>query len=137
MAKTFRELNVYMRAVEASREVFEITQHWPPAELYSLSNQVRRSSRAVAALIAEAWARRIYNAAFINCINQALGEVYETKAWFDHALACGYIDDALYEALSNKWDEISGMLQRMIHRASSPAPSNGDALKSGSLPPDY
>lgn len=125
MARTFRDLNVYLRALQASREVFDLTRGWPPVEKYSLSNQVRRSSRAVSALIAEAWARRIYQAAFINSINQALGEVYETEAWFDHAYECGYIDEDQHAHLYGEWDEIGGMLQRMIDRAESFVPING------------
>ena len=125
MPRTFRELNVYMRALRASRDVFYLSREWPPVERYSLSNQIRRSSRAVSALIAEAWARRIYEAAFINSINQALGEVYETEAWFDHAFECGYIDEAERTRLCKEWDDIGGMLQRMIDRAKSFVPKNG------------
>ena len=126
MARTFRELNVYMRALQASREVFDLTRGWPPIEKYSLSNQLRRSSRAVSALIAEAWARRVYHAAFVSSIYQALGEVYETEAWFDHAYECGYIDESKREELYETWDNIGGMLQRMIDRSESFAPLNGD-----------
>lgn len=125
MAKTFRDLNVYMMALEASREVFVLTKGWPAVEKYSLINQVRRSSRAVSALLAEAWARRIYEGAFINIINQAIGEVYETRAWFDHAYNCGYIDEEQCADLDKTWHSIAGMLQRMIDRAESFAPLNG------------
>lgn len=129
MAKTFRELNVYMKALEASREVFILTKDWPPVEKYTLSNQIRRSSRAVAALLAEAWARRIYEGAFINTISQAIGEVYETRAWFDHAFNCGYIDEAQHLELDATWHSIACVLHRMIDRAEQFAPLNGNKAR--------
>jgi four helix bundle protein len=70
IAKSFRDLNVYRRAQEAAREIFEITRNFPPEERYSLTDQVRRSSRAVKAMIAEAWGRRRYKAVFVNKLDE-------------------------------------------------------------------
>ena len=95
---------------------------------------MRRSSRAVNAMIAEAWARRMYPAAFVNKIDEALGEAMETQAWLDHAFDCGYLDGKEYRALDDTWQRIGAMLSRMIQRAddsvelpvanSNPAPSS-------------
>src|SRR6266516_987374 len=72
-AKSFRELKVYQAARDAARLVFDFSKHFPREEQYSLTDQIRRSSRAVKALLAEAWARRRYKAAFVNKIDEALG----------------------------------------------------------------
>lgn len=114
---SFRELNVYQLARENARLIFECTRSFPKEERYSLIDQVRRSSRAVNALIAEAWARRRYPAAFINKLNEALGEAMETQAWLDHALDCQYIDSPNHHSLDAAWQSIGGMLQRMMDRA--------------------
>src|SRR6266700_1716657 len=90
-AKSFRDLKVYQAARDAARLVFEATKKFPPEERYALTDQVRRSSRAVKAMIAEAWARRRYKAAFVNKIDEALGEAYETQSWLDDALDAGYL----------------------------------------------
>lgn len=79
--RSFRDLKVYQAARGEARRVFETTQAFPPEEKFSLTDQIRRSSRAVNAMIAEAWARRRYQAAFVNKINEALGEAMETQAW--------------------------------------------------------
>lgn len=70
-------------------------------------------------MIAEAWARRRYQAAFVNKINEALGEAMETQAWLDHALDDGYISAPIHESLDNAWQSIGGMLQNMIERSES------------------
>lgn len=74
IAKSFRDLNVYKLARQAAGEIFAITKTFPKDERYALTDQIRRSSRAVKAMLAEAWARRRYKAAFINKIDEALGE---------------------------------------------------------------
>ena len=86
----FRDLDVYELAREQARRIFALSKTFPPEEKFSLTDQIRRSSRAVNAMIAEAWARGRYPAAFINKIDEALGEAMETQAWLDHALDCGY-----------------------------------------------
>jgi four helix bundle protein len=68
-------------------------------------------------MIAEAWARRRYRAAFINKIDEALGEAMETQAWLDHALDCGYIGRTQYRSLDESWQKVGAMLNRMIQRA--------------------
>lgn len=117
IARSFRELNVYKMGREAALAVFEVSKAFPKEEKYSLTDQVRRSSRAVNAIIAEAWARRRYRAAFVNKIDEALGEAMETQAWLDHALDCRYLDEPVFRKLDAQWQSIGGMLTRMIDRA--------------------
>ncbi len=102
-----------------------MSRDWPPIERYSLTSQIRRSSRAVGGLVAEAWARRRYTPAFVNTVNQALGEATETQAWLDQAYECGYIDDTTLRQMDSDWEQIGGMLQRMIDRADTFAPRSG------------
>jgi four helix bundle protein len=115
--RSFRDLEVYVLAREHAKKLFAISKSFPREEKYSLTGQLRRSSRAVTALIAEAWARRRYPAAFINKIDEALGEAMETQAWLDHALDCEYLDRDQYRALDGAWQSIGAMLNRMIQRA--------------------
>src|SRR6266498_4884400 len=114
IARTFRDLNVYREAQEAVQKIFELSGRFPPEERYSLTDQIRRSSRAVKAMIAEAWARRRYKAAFINKIDEALGEAYETQSWLDDALDAGYLSGKAFEEVDRRYDAIGGMLSRMI-----------------------
>jgi len=116
-AKSFRDLRIYQAAREAARSVFELSKGSPLEERYSLIDQIRRSSRAVKAMIAEAWARRRYKAAFVNKIDEALGEAYESQSWLDDALDSGYLSRDAFEELDRRYDAIGGMLSRMIDRA--------------------
>lgn len=113
----FRDLIVYRRAVREANEVFALTQGFPHEERFALTDQIRRASRAVGALLAEAWARRRYRAAFINKVNEALGEAMETQAWLDHAITCKYIAREQYKLRDAEWQEIGAMLNGMIDRA--------------------
>ena len=114
---SFRELKVYQLAREQARVIFEVTKSFPSEEKYSLTDQIRRSSRAVNALLAESWARRLYVAAFVNKVDEALGEAMETQAWLDHCLDCRYITLAQYREIDAAWQSIGAMLNRMIERA--------------------
>ena len=113
----FRDLDVYKLAREQAKVVFALSKAFPMEEKFSLTDQIRRSSRAVNAMIAEAWARRRYPAAFINKIDEALGEAMETQAWLDHAVDCGYLDRNQHRSLNDSWQKIGAMLNRMIQRA--------------------
>jgi four helix bundle protein len=115
--RSFRDLNAYKKAREAARAIFEITKSFPREERYALTDQIRRSSRAVNAMIAEAWAKRRYEAAFISKVNDALGEATETQSWLDHALDSDYITSAQFAELDASWQQIGGMLNRMTERA--------------------
>lgn len=119
MAKieSFRELDVYQQAHKQAKILFERSCQFPKEETYSLTDQVRRSSRAVTALLGEAWARRRYKSAFTNKVNRALGEAMETQVWLDHARSCGYLSQDEYEQFNEAWDHIGAQLRRMIQRA--------------------
>jgi four helix bundle protein len=118
VARTFRDLRVYQLARAAAREVFEATKSFPAEERYSLTDQVRRSSRATKAMISEAWARRRYKAVFVSKIDEALGEATETQSWLNDAFDCGYLDSTQFEKMDADWHSIGAMLARMIDRAS-------------------
>jgi four helix bundle protein len=115
-AKSFRELKVYVAARSTAKDIFLITKTFPREERYALTDQIRRSSRAVKAMLAEAWARRRYKAAFINKIDEALGEANETQSWLD-ALDAEYLTKPQFEELDRRYQAIGGMLSRMIDRA--------------------
>lgn len=116
-ARSFRELKVYQAAREAAVRIFELSKDFPREERFALTDQIRRSSRAVKAMLAEAWARRRYKAAFINKIDEALGEANETQSWLDDASDCAYLTTADFKKLDDKYQAIGGMLARMIDRA--------------------
>jgi four helix bundle protein len=113
----FRELNVYKLARQETRKIFLRSRNFPPEERYSLTDQIRRSSRAVKAMIAEAWARRRYRAVFINKIDEALGEATETQSWLDDCLDSGYISAIEFKQMDAGWQSIGAMLNKMIMRA--------------------
>ena len=113
----FTDLRVYRAAMDEASSLFETTKTFPNEERYTLTAQMRRSSRAVGALIAEAWGRRRYTAAFSNCLNQAIAEAHETRAWLEHAHHCGYIDKAAFRAATRAWQDIASMLYRTTKRA--------------------
>lgn len=115
--RSFRDLDVYKLAREQAGRIFAMTKSFPKEERYSLTDQIRRSSRAVDAMIAEAWARRKYRAAFVNKIDEAMDEAMETQAWLDHALDCNYLNNVHYKELNAAWQHIGAMLNRMIDRA--------------------
>jgi four helix bundle protein len=117
IARTFRDLNVYREAQEAVQKIFVLSCRFPTEERYSLTDQIRRSSRAVKAMIAEAWGRRRYKAVFVNKLDEALGETTETQSWLDDARNSGYLSMEQFEALDSKYTSIGQMLSRMIDRA--------------------
>ncbi len=115
--RSFRDLDVYALGREQATRIFVISKAFPKEEKFSLTDQIRRLSRAVNAMIAEAWARRRYPAAFINKIDEAMGEAMETQAWLDHAVDCEYLDNKQHRALDDAWQRVGAMLNRMIQRA--------------------
>src|SRR5437879_13215193 len=92
IARTFRDLKVYQLAQDVAQTIFALSREFPTEERYSLTDQVRRSSRAVKAMVAEAWGRRRYKAVFVNKLDEALGEATETQSWLDDARSSGYLD---------------------------------------------
>ncbi|MBT3201902.1 MAG: four helix bundle protein [Phycisphaerales bacterium] len=118
-ARSFWDLLVYQKAKKVSRKVFELTREFPPEEKYSLTDQVRRSSRSVGAQIAEAWAKRRYRKHFISKLTDADGEQLETQHWIESAYDCKYITNEQRDALMADLSEIGCMLGSMIQKADS------------------
>jgi four helix bundle protein len=115
--KSFRDLNVYQLARHSAQHVFQLTKTFPAEERFALTDQIRRSSRAIKAMIAEAWARRRYKASFINKIDEALGESNETQSWLDDSVDCGYLSAEQFRELDDAFASVGAMLARMIDRA--------------------
>lgn len=90
--QSFFELEVYQAACALDQEIFQLTRTWPKEEMYSLIDQIRRSSRSVGANIAEAWAKRRYPAHFTSKLTDADGELQETQHWIKRAEAYAYLD---------------------------------------------
>jgi four helix bundle protein len=84
--KTHRDLNVFKLSFEAGMEVFEITKEFPKDEMYSLTDQIRRSSRSVSGNIAEAFRKRKYPKSFVAKLSDSEGEAAETQVWLDYAI---------------------------------------------------
>src|SRR5437773_10323409 len=117
IARSFRDLNVYRKARETAQEIFGLSREFPPEERYSLTDQIRRSSRAVKAMIAEAWGRRRGKAVFVNKLDEALGEATETQSWLDDARDAKYLSIEQFNTLDSNCISIGQMLSRMIDRA--------------------
>ena len=107
------ELDVYQLSIEGSMRIFELSKKFPKEEIYSLTDQVRRSSRSVSANIAEAWRRRKYEKAFVNKLNEAEGEAAETQVWIEFAVKCKYLDRKIGQELHQLYDQIIGKLVKM------------------------
>ena len=115
IARSFRGLIAYQKARAGVNAVFELTKRFPKDERFELNSQMRRSSRASKAMIAAAWARRRYKAAFISKLEEAV----ETQSWFDDALDRGYINETEFKQFDADWESIGAMIQGMINRADS------------------
>lgn len=109
-AQSFRDLIIYRKSRELQREIFRITKSFPKEEIYSLIDQIRRSSRSIGANIAEAWAKRRYEKHFISKLTDSDGEQMETQHWIETALDCGYIDQRASTKLTEMCLEIGRML---------------------------
>ena len=109
-----RDLRVFQLAYQVAMEVFRASKSFPADERYSLTDQIRRSSRSVAANIAEGFRKRRYEASFINKLTDSDAEATETQVWLDFARDCGYIDTQLRDSLPGKLEEVGRMLGSMI-----------------------
>jgi four helix bundle protein len=110
------DLEVFERAFSAAMRVFELSKAFPAVERYALTDQMRRASRSVAANLAEGWRKRRYPAAFVAKLGDAEGEAAETQVWLQFPVSCGYLAPETARLLYAEYDEIIGMLVRMITR---------------------
>ena len=108
-----RDLKVYKTSFAAAMEIFQITKNFPAEERYSLTDQIRRSSRSVCSNLAESWRKRRYPAVFRNKLTDAQQEASETQTWLDFCLACEYINNDIFNRLDLEYEKILGMLNSM------------------------
>jgi four helix bundle protein len=116
--KSFKELEVYKLARELAKEIFTLTRTFPPEEKYSLTDQIRRSSRSIGAQIAEAWGKRKYERHFISKLTDSDAEQLETQHWLETALECDYLSNNETDILLKKCELIGKMLQTMMNKSS-------------------
>src|ERR1700685_1617181 len=117
--QSHRDLDVYRKAFDVSMTIFHLSKAFPKEETYSLTNQIRRSSRSVCANLAEAWRKRRYEAAFISKLSDSESEAAETQVWLQFAVKCGYLDRESAIALYQAYDEVLRMLVAIINRPES------------------
>ena len=115
LIQSHKDLEVYRLSFAAAMHIFELTKSFPKEERYSLTDQIRRSSRSVSANITEAWRRRRYEGSFLLRLSDAEAEAAETQTWLDYSLACGYLKAETSQELYKEYDLILGKLVRMIN----------------------
>jgi len=115
LIRTHRDLEVYQRAFDLAMHIFQETKSFPIEERYSLTDQIRRSSRSVCANLAEAWRKRRYEASFVSKLSDAEAEAAETQVWIDFAIQCGYLNIEVGKELSDAYDNILGKVVSLIN----------------------
>ena len=115
--ESVRELEVYKKAFDGAMAIFQLSKEFPPEERYSMTDQMRRSSRSVCSNLAEAWRKRRYPAVFKNKLSDAMQEGSETQTWLDFCLGCGYISEETFERLDQEYEIILAMLNSMEMKA--------------------
>ncbi len=114
MLRGFRDLRVYNLAFKLAMDIFELTKPFPPDERYSLTSQIRRSSRSVAANIAEGFRKRQYPNMFVSKLADSDAEATETQVWLEFACGCGYLSKETLSQLVGKYEELGRMLGKMM-----------------------
>ncbi len=110
------QLEVYQLSIEAGMSLYELSKKFPKEEMYSLTDQVRRSSRSVSTHISEGWRRRRYEAAFCDKLNGAESEAAETQTWIEYSVRCGYLTANKGRELHKTYDHIMGKLVIMQNK---------------------
>ncbi|MFB2924031.1 four helix bundle protein [Aerosakkonema funiforme] len=116
--QSHRDLEVYQLAFDVAMQIFELSKKFPVEERYSLTDQIRRSSRSVCANLAEAWRKRRYQAAFIAKLSDSETEAAETQSWIEFAVKCNYLEVEQGRELYRSYNHIIGMLVNMINNPS-------------------
>src|SRR5438067_5675957 len=111
---THKDLEVYQRSFKAGMDVFRLSKEFPREEMYSLTDQIRKSSRSVSANLAEAWRKRRYQASFISKLSDAETEAAETQVWLEYAVACDYLDRDTAADLYRRYNQILATIVGMI-----------------------
>ena len=112
--RTHKDLRVFQLSFELAMEIFELSKSFPVEEKYSLTDQIRRSSRSVPTNISEAFRKRRYPKSFVAKLSDSEGEAAETQVWLDFSLKCNYISEEKYEDLYSRYDKVIGMIVNMI-----------------------
>jgi len=112
--KSYKDLRVFQNAMSVAMEIFHLTENFPPEEKYSMTDQLRRSSRSVCSNITKAWRKRRFKTPFIAKLNDSEGEACETQVWIEFARQCEYLDDDACSELDAAYDQIMGQLAKMI-----------------------
>ncbi|MBS3906828.1 MAG: four helix bundle protein [Syntrophaceae bacterium] len=115
LIRTHRDLDVYKMAFEAAMKIFQESKSFPTEERYSLTDQVRRSSRSICANLSEAWRKRRYEASFVSKLSDAEAEAAETQVWLEFAIKCGYLLKETGEELLTSYDNILGKIVSLIN----------------------
>jgi len=115
----YKDLRVYSLAFDSAMEIFQLSKKFPSEEKFSLTDQVRRSSRSVCTNIAEAWRKRRYEAAFISKLSDSDGEAAETEVHLDFALHWGYLTPEKHATLRDHYDHMCGQLTKMMNDSAS------------------
>ncbi len=110
----FKDLLAYKKSFDLAMQVFETTKNFPKEETYSLTDQIRRSSRSVTANISEAYRKRRYPKHFISKLSDSDAENAETQTWLEFSLACKYIDQDTFNRLNNLSKEVGNLINYMI-----------------------
>ncbi len=118
MSQGFKDLKAYQLAYELAMEIFHLTKNFPKDEQYSLTDQIRRSSRSVCANFAEGYRKRIYPKHFISKLSDCDAECSETLVWIDFSYNCGYISEETKVNLSGKYAEVGNLLGFMMKNPS-------------------
>ena len=111
-----RELRVYKLSFELAMRIFELSKSFPNEEKFSLTNQIRRSSRSVSGNISEAWRKRRYPKSFVSKLSDSEAEAAETQNWLDFALACNYIDKNKHQNIDEEYNHVLSMLVKMMNK---------------------
>ena len=114
MLQGYRDLKVYQLAYKLAMELFHLSKAFPREEIYSLTDQIRRSSRSVAANLAEGFRKRRYQNAFVNKLTDCDAEAAETQVWIDFAFDCGYLSKENHDQLIEQYEEVGRMLGGMM-----------------------
>jgi len=110
----FQDLLAYKKGFEVAMEIFELTKSFPKEETYSLTDQIRRSSRSVTITISEAYRKREYPKYFHSKLTDADAENSETQGWLEYSLACNYITNEMYQQIVEKSEEVGRLINYMI-----------------------
>jgi four helix bundle protein len=117
MVQRHEDLEAYRIAFAAAMQIFELSKRFPVEERYSLTDQMRRSSRSVCANLAEAWRKRIDEASFVSKLSDCTAEAAETQTWIEFAVQCRYLDTEHGKELHQTYDRILGMLITLIQNS--------------------